>query len=86
MSLVFDLRLNKPPPDDPNMLPIGGRCLVPDSPARSLEERRGVLGCFVMSSMFISRPCNRTYLTTLVFLRILRRLMQCSGPLIWKNV
>ncbi|KGO68317.1 hypothetical protein PITC_066750 [Penicillium italicum] len=44
MSLVFDLRLNKPPPDDPNMLPVGGNCLVPNDPARSLEERRAVLG------------------------------------------
>ncbi|KAJ5501837.1 hypothetical protein N7453_006654 [Penicillium expansum] len=44
MSLVFDLRLNKPLPDDPNMLPVGGNCLVLNDPARSLEERRAVLG------------------------------------------
>lgn len=62
MSLVFDLRLNKPLPDDPNMLPVGGNCLVLNDPARSLEERRAVLGCFVMSSMFVSHPCKRTYI------------------------
>ncbi|KAJ5752267.1 hypothetical protein N7520_009184, partial [Penicillium odoratum] len=54
MSLVFDLRLNKPLPDDPNMLPVGGDCLVPRGPARSSEERRAVLGCFVMSSIVSS--------------------------------
>ncbi|KAL4780056.1 hypothetical protein BJX76DRAFT_361179 [Aspergillus varians] len=54
MSLVYDLRLNKPPPEDPNMLPVGGNCLVPNGPTRSLEERRAVLGCFVMSSIVSS--------------------------------
>ena len=61
MSLVFDLRLNKPLPDDPNMLPVGGHCVVPNGLARSLEERRAVLGCFVMSSTFVSRPCKRHF-------------------------
>lgn len=60
MMLVYDLRLNKPLPDDPNMLPVGGNCLVPRGPTRSLEERRAVLGCFAMSSMFVSRLCKRT--------------------------
>ncbi|KAJ5538119.1 hypothetical protein N7494_007598 [Penicillium frequentans] len=54
MSLVFDLRLNKPLPDDPNMLPVGGNCLVSGGSARPLEERRAVLGCFVMSSIVSS--------------------------------
>jgi hypothetical protein len=53
MTLVFDLRLNKPLPDDSNMLPVGGDCSTPRGPTRSLEERRAVLGCFVMSSMFV---------------------------------
>ncbi|KAJ5893433.1 hypothetical protein N7495_005124, partial [Penicillium taxi] len=54
MSVVFDLRLNKPLPDDPNMLPVRGTCLVSNASARSLEERRAVLGCFVMSSIVSS--------------------------------
>lgn len=56
MTLVFDLRLNKPLPDDSNMLPVGtmnGDRTAPRSPTRSLEERRAVLGCFVMSSMWV---------------------------------
>ncbi|CAM1508658.1 Fc.00g055060.m01.CDS01 [Cosmosporella sp. VM-42] len=54
MTIVFDLRLNKPLIDDSNMLPIGSLPWNrPNAriPARSLEERRGVLGCFVMSSI-----------------------------------
>lgn len=54
MTLVFDLRLNRPPPDDSNMLPVGGSCSIRRGPTRSLEERRAVLACFVMSSMFVS--------------------------------
>lgn len=58
MTLVFDLRLNKPLPDDSNMLPIGGNYTTSRGPTRSLEERRAVLGCFVMSSMFVlAAPC-----------------------------
>jgi hypothetical protein len=57
MTLVFDLRLNKPLPDESNMLPVGSLngtdCTSPRGPARSLEERRAVLGCFMMSSMFV---------------------------------
>ena len=56
MTLVFDLRLNKPLSDESNMLPVGSLaagCAVPRGPARSMEERRAVLGCFVMSSMFV---------------------------------
>ncbi|KAL9068817.1 MAG: hypothetical protein Q9161_005904 [Pseudevernia consocians] len=57
MTLVFDLRLNKPLSDESNMLPVGslaGGCAVPRGPARSMEERRAVLGCFVMSSIVSS--------------------------------
>lgn len=55
MMLVYDLRLNKPLLDDANMLPVGGNCLVSRGPTRSLEERRAVLGCFLMSSISVSR-------------------------------
>lgn len=54
MGLVFELRLNKPAPADTNMLPADGYTAgtsTPSTPAGSLEERRAVLGCFVMSSM-----------------------------------
>lgn len=55
MTLVFDLRLNKSPPDESNMLPGGGQseeCSTDSRrPARSLEEIRALLGCYVMSSM-----------------------------------
>ena len=85
MTLVFDLRLNKPLSDESNMLPVGslaGGCAVPRGPARSMEERRAVLGCFVMSSMFVPaaphgctlRACKEwKCLTCPVFLRTLRR-------------
>ncbi|KPM45559.1 hypothetical protein AK830_g940 [Neonectria ditissima] len=57
MTLVFDLRLNKPLPEHVNMLPIGSTA-EHDShlrhPSRTLEERRAVLGCFVMSSIVSS--------------------------------
>jgi hypothetical protein len=50
-TLVFDLRLNKPPSDESNMLPIS-QCVNPSKGLpRSLEEKRAVLGCFVLSSM-----------------------------------
>ena len=56
MSLVFELRLNKPLPKETNMLPIGTPepdCPLQRGPARSLEERRAVLACFVMSSVCV---------------------------------
>lgn len=50
-TLVFDLRLNKPPSDESNMLPMS-QCMNPSKGLpRSLEEKRAVLGCFVLSSM-----------------------------------
>ena len=64
MTLVFDLRLNKPLVDESNMLPVGTlpwNCPTSRVPARSLEERRAVLGCFVMSSMFVSAPPRLPY-------------------------
>ncbi|KAJ2905281.1 hypothetical protein MKZ38_005794 [Zalerion maritima] len=65
MTLVFDMRLNKPLlPDESNMLPVGshvnGRPTSANAapsggPARpSMEERRAVLACFFMSSMVSS--------------------------------
>lgn len=65
MTLVFDLRLNKPPPADTWLLPgntLTGNFSSLGSTARSLEARRAVLACFVMSSMFvpaISSCCNQ---------------------------
>ncbi|KAJ5537007.1 hypothetical protein N7513_010193 [Penicillium frequentans] len=54
MTLVFSLRLNKPPPQESNMLPLEKTSSNTDSPARTLEERRAVLGCFVVSSVVSS--------------------------------
>lgn len=76
MTLVFHLRLNKPLPDESNMLPVGsvvGDCALPKGPARSSEERRAVLGCFLMSSMFVlTSPhlrnlCKSSCIGTLTF-------------------
>ena len=66
MSLVFELRLNKSLPKETNMLPIGTPepdCPLQKGPARSLEERRAVLACFVMSSVcvYLSRPFRSYY-------------------------
>jgi hypothetical protein len=49
-TLVFDLRLNKPPSEEAIML-RDSQCLDPIKAPRSLEEKRAVLGCFVLSSM-----------------------------------
>ncbi|KAJ5785555.1 uncharacterized protein N7503_010767 [Penicillium pulvis] len=54
MTLVFSLRLNKPPPQESNMLPLEKTSSNTDNPARTLEERRAVLGCFVVSSVVSS--------------------------------
>ncbi|KAJ5993229.1 hypothetical protein N7451_008953 [Penicillium sp. IBT 35674x] len=54
MTLVFSLRLNKPSPHESNMLPLEKTCFDTVGPARNLEERRAVLGCFVVSSVVSS--------------------------------
>lgn len=54
VTLVFDLRLNKAPPEDSNMLPMGKDYLGPRTSVRSMEEIRAVLGCFLLSSMVSS--------------------------------
>ncbi|RAL03034.1 Zn(II)2Cys6 transcription factor domain-containing protein [Aspergillus ibericus CBS 121593] len=45
MTVVFDLRLNKPLSEDSNLLPVGlhGACAPSKEPTRTLEERRAVL-------------------------------------------
>ena len=50
-TMVFDLRLNKPPQEESNMLPVSQSPFAANKQPRSLEERRAVLGCFVLSSM-----------------------------------
>ncbi|KAJ5166801.1 phosphoketolase 1 [Penicillium canariense] len=50
-TLVFDLRLNKPPVEESNMLSISQNLLSSKGLTRSLEEKRAVLGCFVLSSI-----------------------------------
>lgn len=56
MALVFELRLNKPPPAETNMLPVSTpatECATLRRAAGSMEERRAILGCSVISSMFV---------------------------------
>jgi len=61
ISLVFDLGLNKRPFRDPDVMfnfkPNG--CPKPSpSTVRTMEERRAVLGCFLITSMYIHIfPC-----------------------------
>ncbi|KAH8810878.1 hypothetical protein F5884DRAFT_672828 [Xylogone sp. PMI_703] len=47
ISLVFDLGLNKPIPKDNQLLPCGTSKF---SSHRTMEERRAVLGCFLITS------------------------------------
>ncbi|PWY64730.1 hypothetical protein BO94DRAFT_357097 [Aspergillus sclerotioniger CBS 115572] len=56
MTVVFDLRLNKPLPEDSNMLPVGvdRTCASLNVATRTLEERRAVLACFLMNSIVSS--------------------------------
>ncbi|OOG00092.1 hypothetical protein ASPCADRAFT_203985, partial [Aspergillus carbonarius ITEM 5010] len=56
MTVVFDLRLNKSLPEDSNMLPVGvdRTCASSKSATRTLEERRALLACFLMSSIVSS--------------------------------
>lgn len=54
ISLVYDLRLNKPAPNDLYMISAidAGSCdaTLHAPPTRTLDERRAVLACFVLSS------------------------------------
>lgn len=52
MSLVFDLGLNKPVRKEPHIMSVfSPHCVrIPMSTVRSMEERRAVLGCFLMTS------------------------------------
>jgi len=63
MSLVYDLRLNKPLPPDVHMIgPFGSgfeKCYgdaSDDMDQRFLERQRAVLGCFILSSMCVLPP------------------------------
>lgn len=52
ITVVYELRLNKPLPDDSNVLTAGlGGCTSTRAPMRTLEEQRAVLACFILSSM-----------------------------------
>lgn len=92
MMVVFELRLNKPLPNDSNMLPVGdynGGRRVATGPARSLEERRALLGCFLMSSM-LADPLLPLYLSKQLMMlpesrRISHRLILCNGRHTWRS-
>lgn len=51
ISMVFDMGLNRPPGSRKQPLCIGNHQGGPPPPERTLEERRAVLGTFVLSSM-----------------------------------
>ncbi|XRM37461.1 hypothetical protein ABZX51_000934 [Aspergillus tubingensis] len=52
IMVVYELRLNKPLPDDSNVLTAGlGGCASSRAPTRTLEEQRAVLACFILSSI-----------------------------------
>ncbi|KAJ5591583.1 uncharacterized protein N7459_001952 [Penicillium hispanicum] len=55
VSLVFDLGLNRPVPEEAPALPssIFKKCARPSTP-RTIEERRAVLGCFLTTSIISS--------------------------------
>ena len=51
-SIVFELALNKPLPKDTHTLLCISTQKYPKSPTvRTMEERRAVLGCFLITSM-----------------------------------
>ncbi|KAI0104065.1 putative C6 transcription factor [Hypoxylon sp. NC0597] len=60
MSIVGNLRLNKPLPQDVHMIgPLtpgfaGRKCEIEDPGQRHLERQRAVLGCFLLSSIISS--------------------------------
>ncbi|KAI0842745.1 putative C6 transcription factor [Hypoxylon sp. FL0890] len=60
MSIVGNLRLNKPLPQDVHMIGpltpgfVGRKCEIEDPEQRHLERQRAVLGCFLLSSIISS--------------------------------
>ncbi|KAK9243068.1 hypothetical protein V1506DRAFT_494407 [Lipomyces tetrasporus] len=55
VSLVFDLRLNKPVPEDTSVMSSSlHQKFVRFSAPRTMEERRAVLGCFLVTSIISS--------------------------------
>ncbi|GKZ35630.1 hypothetical protein AbraIFM66950_006330 [Aspergillus brasiliensis] len=58
ITVVYELRLNKPL-DDANVLTVGlGGCVSSRGPTRTLEEQRAVLACFVLSSIISTCLAN----------------------------
>ncbi len=53
MSLVFELQLNKPVPKDMEPLPCVRETRWKSPTPRTMEERRAVLGCFLVTSMYV---------------------------------
>jgi hypothetical protein len=54
--LVFELGLNKPVPKDTHEVPCLKEKYSMATTPRTMEERRAVLGCFLVSSMYALRP------------------------------
>jgi hypothetical protein len=95
MSLVYDLRLNKPLPSDVHMTEASGlgfdcyRDAGEATDRRLLERQHAVLGCFLLSSMYVSFPYYRFSISNHVLpaSRVtLSRSTLCGGPLGWRSV
>jgi hypothetical protein len=56
MLVVFELRLNRQPTDETNMLSITPLAIRGSEHSHALEERRAVLGCFYISAVFVFSP------------------------------
>jgi len=52
LSLVFDLQLNKPILKEAQAIPCAKEQQWKSITPRTMEERRAVLGCFLISSMY----------------------------------
>jgi hypothetical protein len=50
--MIFELGLNKPVPKDIHVLPCVNNYSRPTT-LRTMEERRAVLGCFLITSMYV---------------------------------
>lgn len=90
MALVFELGLNKPVPKETPVAQVVP-CLKekfskPLTP-RTMEERRTVLGCFLITSMYVrySIHLGNTRSLLLEYHRSYRKLMLSAGHRTWMS-
>lgn len=87
MALVFELGLTKPVPKDTQVPPcVNPKYSKPTTP-RTMEERRAVLGCFLVTSMYVDiQFILHGTLIGLESHRTYRKLMHFAGHHIWTSV